>query len=76
MADPSDLESVKALFAERKSEILGRYNAVGGGIGRNDNEYVITVYLRSKADMPAGLVRIDGVRLRFEITGEIRPHAG
>jgi hypothetical protein len=76
MADPKDLESVRTLFAAHKDEILRRYGAVGGGIGRNENEYVITVYLRSKNDSPAEPVSIEGVRVRFEVTGEFHLHAG
>jgi len=75
MADPKDLESVRTLFAAHKSELLGRYGAVGAGIGINGDEYVITIYLRSKNDSPAEPASIEGVRMRFEVTGEFHARA-
>ncbi|MDQ2898970.1 MAG: hypothetical protein M3Y07_04120 [Acidobacteriota bacterium] len=74
MENPKDLEAVRRVLAEHRDDIVARYHAVGTGIGRNENEYVITVYLRVAKDRPLEPVSIEGVRLNFEVTGEIRPH--
>ncbi len=76
MTDTTDLESVRQVLAQHKDEILKTYQAVGVGIGKqnlSDKSYVISVYLRSLNDLPAGPVSVDGVPLKFEVTGQIKP---
>lgn len=76
MADRGQLERVREHFHRRKEEIIRRYNAVGAGIGRQgseDNRYAIVVYLRSEADRPKEPVEMDGIPLRFEVTGSFHP---
>jgi hypothetical protein len=74
--DTTRIESVRQVLEKRKDEILAAYRAVGVGIGKQkptDPSYVIVVYLESRSDLPGGAVSIDGVPLKFEVTGPIRP---
>lgn len=76
MADPADLESVKRVLEEHRQEVVRAYRAVGTGIGSRapgSREYAIVVYLKSKADMPPEPVAIEGVAVKFVVTGEFRP---
>lgn len=76
MADPRSLESVRAVLAAHRDELVQRFSASGIGIGRPDpgGSYVITVYLASSRDVPT-VDAIDGVPLRFEVTGPFRAHS-
>jgi hypothetical protein len=72
MADPRHLQSVREYFHGHKEEIIRRYNAEGAGIGKQgsgDDRYAIVVYLKSQADRPKAPVEIEGIPLRFEVTG-------
>jgi len=73
MADPKNLEDVRALFARRKNELIAKYHACGAGVGRNDaGDYAIVIYLESARE-GSEPVWIEGVPLKFEVTGPIRP---
>ncbi len=77
MTDAGDLERVRRVLAQRKAEIMRTYRAVGVGIGKRrpgDAYHVITVYLESRADLPPEPASIDGVPLKFEVTGPIQFH--
>jgi hypothetical protein len=76
MADPENLEEVRRLFAARKNEIIARYRAEGAGVGKEDRSYVFVVYLASADLLPPEHVVIDGVPLRFEVTGRFSPLRG
>lgn len=72
MTDPRKLESVREYFLGRKEEIIRKYNAEGAGIGKQgagNDPYAIVVYLKSKQDMPSEPVELDGIPVRFEVTG-------
>lgn len=75
MGETGNLERVQQVLERNKDEILRRYKAVGVGIGKRENGYVITVYLKSKSDVPTELQTIQGVPVHFEVTGEFRPVA-
>ncbi len=74
MADAKNFDSVRKVLAARRQEIVKRYNAAGAGIGRQGDEYCITVYLKTARDRPKEPVRVEGIPLKFEVTGEFRPH--
>ncbi|WP_367140982.1 MULTISPECIES: hypothetical protein [Streptomyces] len=90
MSEPNTLDHVRRVLDRHKVHILATYRAVGVGIGVGTESgtgagratspgaaYVITVYLQSSADLPQELVVLDGVPLRFTVTGPIRPlHPG
>lgn len=71
MAETHSLESVRAVLEAHRAELTQRCSAVGTGIGRPDpsGPYVITVYVADPADVPPDPGAIDGVPLRFEVTG-------
>ena len=72
MADPNELEEVRAVFALHREDLIKRYRAHGAGIGREGKSYVIVVYLDSEDDRPAEPTRIEGVPLKCEVTGRFR----
>lgn len=76
MTDTTDIESVRAILNRHKTAIMETYRASGVGIGKDDpkaKEYVLVVYLESKRDEPREAVAIEGVPLRFKVTGRFRP---
>jgi hypothetical protein len=73
-----DLEFVREILDRRKKEILDLYGATGTGIGKDseDNQsYVIVVYLPQKENKPQAPVTLEGIPLRFEVTGPFKLHA-
>jgi hypothetical protein len=72
VVDNNDLESVRAYFKLHKQEIMQRYKAHGIAIGKkhlSDTEYVIVVYLENNHEVPQEPVTLDGIELKFEVTG-------
>jgi len=39
-----DLENIRAVFRQDKSEIIKEYGGTGAGIGKGGDEYIIVVY--------------------------------
>lgn len=76
MADPKNLDEVRQVFARTKEELMGRYGAHGAGIGKtaSGDAYTIVLYLERNEQLPSGQAEIEGVPLRFEVTGPIRLH--
>ncbi len=75
MSEPNTLERVRSTLNRHRAHILATYRAVGLGIGQTappGTSYCITVYLQSSADLPQEPVTVDGVPLRFQVTGPIR----
>lgn len=73
MINASDLESVKKYLQENKEKIMQAYQSVGIAIGKNkisDNTYVIVVYLKDAQTQPNEPVVLDGIPLKFEVTGQ------
>jgi hypothetical protein len=71
----SSLERVREVLARHRAELVSRYHAAGAGIGRDTPEspqYVIVVYLESHRDLPAGDVAVEGVRVKFVVTGQFK----
>lgn len=69
MTDPKDLEAVRALLDRHRKELMEQYQAEGVGVGRDRKGYVIVVYLTSARQRPARPVHLEGVPLKFEVTG-------
>ena len=76
MADPANLDDVRQLHAARKAELIRQYRAEGAGIGKDERGYVIVIYLAASDFVPREPVNIEGVPLRFEVTGKFRPLRG
>lgn len=73
MVDNSDLAGVRNYFKLHKQEIMQRYQAHGIAIGKKhpeDNAYVIVVYLDNGLAVPQGPITLDGIELKFEVTGQ------
>ena len=71
----SDLEHVRDVLERHREDLKLRYRAAGTGIGRRsaqDRTLVIVVYLESSRDLPRDPQSVEGVPLRFEVTGPIR----
>lgn len=75
MADRKNLEDVREMLGRNKRELMQRYQAQGVGIGKQspgDDSYVIVLYMESKRSIPAEPVEVEGIPLKFEVTGPIR----
>ena len=70
----NDLENVRRVLEAHREEIARRFDAVGTGIGKSGSDYVITVYLKKAGDRPEHEVAVEGIPLRFEVTGEFHAH--
>jgi len=70
----NDLEAVRRVLDAHREEIQRRFGAVGTGIGKRGSEYVITVYLKAAKDRPESDVAVEGIELKFEVTGEFHSH--
>lgn len=69
---PLDLENIRAVFRQDKSEIIKEYGGTGAGIGKRDDEYIIVVYTddaNKKRDKPLFWKNIP---VRIEYVGQIR----
>ena len=79
MAEAVDLGSVRRVRDRHRDELLDRFQAVGLGIGKRDADdgggYVLVVYLDSERHRPEVPVSVEGVPIRFEVTGRVRPLA-
>jgi hypothetical protein len=76
VADPTDIESVRELLRRKRSELIATYAATGVAIGKRepaDQAYVLVVYLASRSMMPAEPHSLEGIPLKFEVTGRFRP---
>ena len=60
---------MRAVKRAREEALIAQYGAVGLGIGRQGDAYVLVVYLRAAREGLAEPVFVDGVRLKFEVTG-------
>ncbi|MDQ3936684.1 MAG: hypothetical protein M3340_18850 [Actinomycetota bacterium] len=79
MTTPEEVERVREVLDRHRDELMERHRAVGIGIGAEtppDRGAAIVVYLRSADDLPAESVEVESVRVRFEVTGPIRPLEG
>lgn len=76
MVDATDIEAVRVYLRAHRSEIIERYQAEGVGIGRltdDDPRYAIVVYLDSENKRPIESVVLEGIPIKFEVTGRFQP---
>jgi hypothetical protein len=69
---PTGLDSVRETLQRRKKEILETYRATGVGIGQEGESYRIVVYLQTPDDLPEKPTSVDGVQLKFVVTGPLQ----
>jgi len=77
MANAGDLDFVRKVLGRHREEILKSYDAAGVGIGAaegREGQYAIVVYLKSADKRPNTPVLIEGISLRFVVTGEFKPY--
>lgn len=76
--DPKNLEAVRELLRREKIDLIHRFGAEGVAIGKatpGGDSYVIVVYVAEKLQgQLLTAAEINGVPLRFEVTGKFRPH--
>ena len=81
MTEPNTLERVTRVRERHDRKLLARPGVVGVGTGRartdprpspEADDYVIVVSVRSPRDLPRSPVVVEGVPVRFEVTGPIR----
>lgn len=78
MVNARNLQEVREFFQAHKHEIILRYGAEGAGIGKQspkDDSYVIVVYLGSRNAIPKETVILEGIPLKFEVTGRFKPQS-
>jgi hypothetical protein len=78
VANVTDLASVRQVLQKHREQVIRDYHAVGVGVGAKNGssgEYAIVVYLKSERDFPSQPVTLDGVSLKFVVTGEFRAHS-
>ncbi len=69
MTDPLILEALRALLDRNRAELIAQYDAAGVGIGREGTEHVIVIYLLSEGHHPPAGATLEGVPLKFVVTG-------
>lgn len=75
--DPKNLDDVRRVLQNNKDELMRRYDAAGVGIGKRDpkdDAYVITVLMKTSQNIPTEPVEVEGVPLKFDVTGEFKAH--
>ena len=74
MKEVKGLEEIREILARKKQIIMKSFGAVGIGIGKEqmqDDHYVIVVYLESAEAIPREAKLIEGVPIKFKVTGRI-----
>ena len=69
------LEAVKEVLQRHRADLMQRYRASGVAVGKSDagdDAYAIVVYLASATDRPSQPESIEGVPLKFVVTGPFR----
>jgi hypothetical protein len=72
MTDSNQLESVRSVFRRSKDSLIETYEAQGAGVGKEGDDYVIVVYLSSSRRRPVDPVSVEGVPVKFEVTGRFK----
>jgi hypothetical protein len=67
------LAHARETLRRRRDELMSTYAAVGAGVGAGkDGDYAIVVYLDDAPQQVPHGASVDGVPLRFEVTGRPR----
>lgn len=68
------LEGVREVLARHRGTIMARYEAVGVGVGKSESgsRFLIVVYLTSAGSAPSDEASIEGIPLKFVVTGRVR----
>jgi hypothetical protein len=66
------LKEVRKIFHQDKNEILRKYSSTGAGIGKEQGNYVIVVYIDLKSKLPKGDLYWKKIPLKFEHVDEIK----
>lgn len=69
MDNSPDIGAVRAVLERNKLELIARYDAAGVGIGREGDDTVIVIYLKTEQPPPLGEIAVEGVPLKFVVTG-------
>jgi hypothetical protein len=72
MRGSTSLEEIRKLLSGKKRELMDRYSAQGVAIGKDDPSdpgYVLIVYLEKAQDSPKEPQELDGVPIKFKVTG-------
>ena len=75
MTSEEKLERVRGVLARHKAKLMSLPGVTGTGIGASDegHGYVIVVYLAGPASRAPGPTEIEGVTVKYTVTGAIRP---
>lgn len=69
----TDEQTAREVLARHRDSILTAYEgAVGVGVGAADGGAAIVVFLADARNVPEGPVDVEGVPVRFEVTGEFQ----
>ncbi|HEX8647411.1 MAG TPA: hypothetical protein VF715_10965 [Thermoleophilaceae bacterium] len=69
----TDEQTARRVLARHRDAILtGLEGAVGVGVGAADGGAAIVVFLEHADNVPEGPAEIEGVPLRYEVTGGFR----
>ena len=75
MTEIRTLSQVREVLSRHRQQLLTTYSAAGVGIGKRrpeDRTYIIVVYLKSGNLLPKEKVSIEGVQLKFQVTGPLK----
>ena len=70
-----ELNYVRQVLQRNKKELMRRYKAEGVGIGKKtpkDDSYIVTVFVAGPENIPTEPVEVEGIPLKFKITGKFK----
>ena len=76
MTEIITLSQVREVLSRHRQQLLTTYSGAGVGIGKRrpeDRTYIIVVYLESGNLLPKEKVSIEGVPVKFQVTGRLKP---
>jgi hypothetical protein len=69
----NSLEAIRAIFKRDKTLIIDTYNATGAGIGKDEKQYVIVVYLKKELKVGEKTTsNWKGIPVKLEFIREIK----
>lgn len=76
MTDATDLQAVRASFAQHKDALIEQTGAQGAGVGRSKNDpraYAFVLYVSAAPKAGSAPSVIDGVPVEFVVSDGLRP---